>query len=73
MSDPEVHTTGAVARQFGVPTWQVRRLYETGRLSERTPRAGQYRMVAAADVPAVGQALRDAGYLPRREAPACSA
>jgi len=56
-------TTGDVARHYGVATWQVRRLFESGRLPEPETRAGQYRLVSADDLPRVGEALAEAGYL----------
>jgi DNA-binding transcriptional MerR regulator len=63
LSDPAAFTVGAVAERFGVPPWQVRRLFERGLLPPAA-RAGAYRVIAAADLPKVEQALRDAGYLP---------
>ena len=56
-------TTGAVARRYGVPVWQVRRLFERGLLPEGT-RAGLYRLIPVTDLARVERALRDAGYLP---------
>jgi DNA-binding transcriptional MerR regulator len=59
---------GAVARRCGCPAWKIRRLFERGLLPE-APRVGAYRIIAAADLPAVEDALRRAGYLPKaREA-----
>ena len=59
-------TIGAVARHFGCRTWQVRRLFERGLLPQ-APRVGAYRVVAAGDLPAVEEALRQAGYLPHKQ------
>ena len=62
MSDPAVYTVGTVAKRYGVRPWRVRRLFERGFLPP-APRVGAYRIIAAADLPKVEQALRDAGYL----------
>jgi DNA-binding transcriptional MerR regulator len=62
MSNANVMTLGQVATQFGVRTWQVRRLYER-KLLPPALRVGQYRVVPEADLPLVEQALRTAGYL----------
>lgn len=70
MIDPEAKTMGGVASLYGVQSWQVRRLFQRGLLPP-APRVGTYRVVAAADLPAVKQALRDAGYL--RSEGACTA
>jgi hypothetical protein len=51
-----------VAAYFGLPTWRIRRLFERG-LLPAAPRVGAYRVVTAADPPAIEQALRQAGYL----------
>jgi DNA-binding transcriptional MerR regulator len=59
-------TIGAVARRYGCPPWQIRRLFERGLLPP-APRVGAYRVIAAADLPQVEEALRAAGYLPRAE------
>lgn len=55
-------TVPEIARLCGVPAWRVRRLYETGRLPE-PPRAGGYRLIDTADLPAIREALVAAGYL----------
>lgn len=55
-------TTGDVARMFGCEVWQVRRLYER-RLLPDGPRFGPYRLIDAADLPRVEDALKAAGYL----------
>ncbi len=55
-------TIGQVARRFGVPTWQVRRLDETRKLPEPA-RVGAYRVVGAEDLPRIEEALHAAGYL----------
>ncbi len=59
-------TVPQAARLLGVPTWCVRRLYESGRLPE-PPRAGGYRLIDAADLPAIRAALGEAGYIRPRE------
>lgn len=66
MSESPYLTVGAAARHFGVPAWQVRRLFERNLLPP-APRVGAYRVIAAADLAAVGRALREAGYLPAGE------
>jgi len=63
-------TTGDVGRHFGVPTWAVRRLWESSRLPEPA-RVGSYRVLTAADLPAVEAALVAAGYLARGGAAPC--
>ena len=66
MHDPHYLTIGAVASRCGCPPWQVRRLFERGLLPP-APRVGAYRVIAAADLPLVEKALRDAGYLPQEK------
>ncbi len=66
MIAPAPLTLGAVAKRFGCRQWQVRRLFERGLLPE-PPRVGAYRVIAEADLPAVEDALRRAGYLPAPE------
>jgi DNA-binding transcriptional MerR regulator len=61
-------TIGAVADRFGVPAWQVRRLFERGILPPAA-RVGAYRVINPADLPKVGEALRQAGYLDTESAP----
>lgn len=56
-------TTTAVAEHFRVRPWQVRRLYENGRLPEPPTRMGAYRLIMAEDLPAIATALTRAGYL----------
>jgi DNA-binding transcriptional MerR regulator len=55
-------TLGQVAARFGVQVWQVRRLYERGLLPPAV-RVGAYRTVTETELPAIEQALRQAGYL----------
>jgi hypothetical protein len=62
-----VLTVGEVADHFGCLAWQVRRLYESGRLPE-PERVGSYRVIPVAELPAVEQALCDAGYILKRSA-----
>ena len=59
---PPGYTTGAIARHFGVPVWQVRRLVERGLLQEPA-RIGQYRLFTPEQLPAIRAALVQAGYL----------
>ncbi len=68
MTVTRVLTLGDVARHYGCPVWAVRRLYERGLLPEPA-RVGVYRVAAEADLPAIGAALADAGYLTARPAP----
>lgn len=49
-------TLGDVARQLGVPTWKVRRLYESGRLPE-PGRVGRNRVVFEDEIPKIRAAL----------------
>ena len=55
-------TIGQVAARFGVLAWQVRRLFESGKLPE-PPRMGVYRAISPDDLPVIKRALQDAGYL----------
>jgi DNA-binding transcriptional MerR regulator len=57
-------TIGAVAGHFGVPPWQVRRLFERGMLPPAA-RVGAYRVIDPADLPKIEAALREARYLVR--------
>ena len=66
MYPPPVLTVGAVAKHFGLREWQVRRVFERGLLPEPV-RVGAYRVVTEAELPAVEDALRRAGYLPPAE------
>jgi DNA-binding transcriptional MerR regulator len=66
LTDPAVQPLGPVARRFGVPIWQLRRVFERGLLPEPS-RVGAYRVIAREDLPLVEEALRKAGYLPRHE------
>jgi DNA-binding transcriptional MerR regulator len=66
MSISPVLTIGTVARRLGCQAWQVRRLFERGLLPPAA-RVGLYRVVAESDLPAVEQALREAGYLPHSQ------
>lgn len=64
-------TTGDVARRYGIPLWNVIRLYQRGLLPP-ADRIGSYRVVKEEDLPAVEAALRKAKYLPQeREAAPC--
>jgi hypothetical protein len=56
-------TTAKAAQHFGVQTWQVRRIYEAGLLPP-PDRAGAYRLIKPAELPALEEALRRRGYLP---------
>lgn len=62
----DLMTLGSVAVRFGCQTWQVRRLFETGRLPP-AQRIGLYRVVPESDLPKIEVALREAGYLKANE------
>jgi hypothetical protein len=55
-------TIGAVAGQFGVVAWKVRRLYERDILPP-ADRIGPYRVIDPVDLPKVAAALHQAGHL----------
>jgi DNA-binding transcriptional MerR regulator len=55
-------TIGAVAEHFGCRPWQVRRLYESGRLPPAA-RVGAYRIIDPADLPRIETELLKAGYI----------
>jgi hypothetical protein len=59
-------TLGEVATHFGCQLWQVRRLYERGILPP-APRVGTIRVVQVSDLPVIGEALEQAGYIPTRK------
>jgi hypothetical protein len=63
---PVVLSIGAVAKRFGVPSWQVRNLYKRQLLPEPL-RLGPYRAVLAADLPRIKEALERAGYLKTKD------
>lgn len=64
MQDLHYLTIGAVASRYGCCAWQVRRFFERNLLPPAA-RLGAYRVIAAADLPLVEKALREAGYLPQ--------
>jgi hypothetical protein len=59
----QLFTVGDLARHFGCAAWQVRRLFERGRLPPAV-RVGPYRVVSAMHLRKVEVALRQASYLP---------
>jgi hypothetical protein len=67
----QTYTLGDLARRYGLPTWKVRRLFERG-LLEEPGRAGMYRVVTEADLPAVEEALVRAGYIDAAQTHAAS-
>jgi hypothetical protein len=72
---PAIYSTQDVASLLGVETWRIRRLYEDGTLPEPDRFAGK-RVIPAAMVPAIVDALRVRGWLPAEMevvAPACGA
>ena len=60
------YSTGQAALHFGVLEWQVLQLYKRGLVPE-PERLGRFRMIGCEQLPAIGAALRAAGYLPRPE------
>lgn len=56
-------STQQVADLFGVPIWQVQRLFECGDLAE-PPRFAGKRVIAGGSLPAIVDALRGRGWLP---------
>jgi hypothetical protein len=68
-TDDEVLTLGDVARRHGLPTWKVRRVFERKFLAE-PKRVGNYRVVRVGELPALAEALRQAGYLREQTAAA---
>jgi DNA-binding transcriptional MerR regulator len=56
------HTTGDVAKLFGVKVWQVRRLFEDGTLPE-PPRHGSYRAIPQESLAPIARVLADRGWL----------
>ena len=55
------HTVGEIARLRDLSPQVVRRIVD--RLLPDAPRAGLYRLIPAAELPRVEEALRQAGYL----------
>jgi DNA-binding transcriptional MerR regulator len=64
MATHPVYTIGDLAKHFGCQPWQVRRVFERGLLPP-AQRLGAYRVMFAADLPQVEEALRKCGYLPQ--------
>ena len=64
---PTTFTSGDLSKHFGVPVWQIVRVVQRGFLPEPA-RIGSYRVWTEADLPAIEQALRAAGYLQREAA-----
>ncbi len=56
-------STREVAELFGVPTWQIQRLFESGALPE-PPRFAGKRVIAGETIPRIVDALRERGWLP---------
>jgi DNA-binding transcriptional MerR regulator len=54
-------TVGEAAQQLGCREWQLRSLFNRGRLPE-PERIGRFRLIDSADLPKIRQALVDAGY-----------
>jgi DNA-binding transcriptional MerR regulator len=67
MQDRDFLTIGAVAKMYGLPPWQIRRLFERGLLPPAR-RIGLYRVIPGSDLPKVEKALRVAGYIPEEAA-----
>lgn len=56
-------TTREIADQLGAKEWQVRRLFEVGRLPE-PPRFAGKRAIPRDQIPAITSALQERGWLP---------
>ena len=56
-------TTREIGELLGVTEWRVRRLFESGTLSE-PPRFGGKRAIPRESIPAIVDALRGRGWLP---------
>jgi hypothetical protein len=63
-------TTGQLARRLGCFIWQIHKALER-KLIPEPARAGNLRLFAESDLPAIEAALRTAGYL-RTEGAACA-
>ena len=63
----DLFTIGQIAERFGVPTWQVRRLFQRDLLPP-AKRLGVYRVFGEEDLTAIEAALDKAGYIARSEA-----
>ena len=59
-----ISTVGQIARLLGIDEWRVRRLFEDGTLPEPS-RFGGKRVISAAEIPAIVDALRSRGWLPQ--------
>lgn len=66
MNSTKPLSLGAVARQYGIPVWRIRRVFERGLLPE-PDRVGPWRVISQGDLPALEAALRQAGYLRETE------
>lgn len=63
---PEAYTTRELAELLEVSTWRIQRCFERGDLSE-PPRFGGKRAIPRSMIPAVVDALRARGWLPKSE------
>ncbi len=61
----QVLSIGQVARRCRRPVWQIRRLVTRGFIKE-PPRIGIARVFLASELPAIRAALREAGYIGKR-------
>ena len=59
-------STRQVAELVGVPTWRIRRLYESGILAD-PQRVGLTRLIPSDHVPSIRETLREHGWLPHAE------
>jgi DNA-binding transcriptional MerR regulator len=57
MADMDIQTTGTVAKQLGLDSWELRRLAERSGVELR--RLGRYRVYSPQDVDALRRALAD--------------
>ncbi len=63
-------STADVAKVLGVPTWRMRRLFESGDLPEPGRFAGR-RAIPSLMVPVIVDAMRIRGWLPSEEPTPC--
>ena len=56
-------TVGDVARIYGVPAWQIRRIVDS--LDVEIPRAGQYRLIPREQLPEIAIELKKRGRFQR--------
>ena len=65
-TSPQVTSIGELADALGVQSWRIARLFELGILDE-PPRISNRRIIPKSQIPAIVDALRERGWLPREE------